>query len=153
MAGGQRKVLAALAWWKGRGIDQPSRAQIAAIEGYRPSSGNFNNLLGQLRTAGHIDYPQGGKVALTSDAWRGLDKHTGTAADALCSNITPRQADIIRELLKFSGPRSREQIAGAIGLEPTSGNFNNLLGFLRNGVEAIDYPERGMVELKDWVRQ
>lgn len=42
-----------------------SRDQIAEESGYAAGSGNFNNLLGKLRTLSVVDYPQQGYAEIT----------------------------------------------------------------------------------------
>lgn len=42
------------------------REDVAALTGYQPSSGGFNNLLGSLRSLGLIDYPKAGVVEAVS---------------------------------------------------------------------------------------
>lgn len=62
VTGPQQRILNAIAWWKGFGIDQPTNEQVAFMAGYSPGSGGFNNLKGSLRTLGLIDYPASGQV-------------------------------------------------------------------------------------------
>jgi len=62
----QRRILDALAWFKGLvGYHRVSRLQVAFMAGYKPGGGAFNNNLGALRSAGLVDYPNSGEVQLT----------------------------------------------------------------------------------------
>lgn len=67
ITGPQQRILNALAWWAAFGLAQPTNEQVGFVAGYAPGSGNFNNLRGGLRAAGLIDYPSGGRVALTAE--------------------------------------------------------------------------------------
>src|SRR5581483_10684224 len=60
----QSRVLQSLAFWKSIGHSQPSREQVAAVAGYRPGSGNFNNIIGSLSSLGHTTVPQPGRLSL-----------------------------------------------------------------------------------------
>ena len=53
----QQRILEALAGLAGVGLMSPNRATVAAMSGYR-QGGNFNNMLGGLRTrAGLVRQP------------------------------------------------------------------------------------------------
>jgi hypothetical protein len=65
LTGPQQKILEAM-----RSLgSHASREQIAEASGYSAGSGNFNNLLGQLRTLCVIDYPRTGEAQITD--WAG----------------------------------------------------------------------------------
>lgn len=145
----QRKVLEALAFWDGLGIHQPTRVQVGNAAGYSPSSGGFANLLGTLRTAGHIDYPAGGCVALTEGGRAQAPTPDGrTPIERVNSILSGPQERVLAAILR--GPGSREEIAEATGYSATSGGFANLLGSLRS-LGLIDYPGKGQVEAADWL--
>lgn len=152
----QQKILNALAWWKAFGIDQPTREQVGFIAGYSPGSGGFANLTGGLRSAGLIDYPAGGKLALT-DAGCALGETPATGLT--------REAFHDRVRAKLSGPQVRLldpileaypaaitvlQVAGVAGYSAGSGGFANLRGSLRT-IGIIDYPASGQVRAADWL--
>ena len=46
-------------------IEKDDTELVAEASGYSAGSGNFNNLLGQLRTLCVIDYPRTGEVEIT----------------------------------------------------------------------------------------
>jgi len=150
-SGRERRVLTALAFWHSIGHDTPSREQVAAIAGYSPSSGTFRNIIGGLRTAGAIDYPpEGGAIFLTGAAGGSLTLEA--ARDMLLANLEPRQRKIIDSLCETAVSRSRGELGGRTGYEPTSGTFRNILGSLRT-LKIIDYPRDGEVGLTDWARE
>lgn len=152
----QQKILNALAWWEAFGIEQPTNEQVGFIAGYSPGSGNFNNLKGQLRSLGLLDYPQPGRTSLTDSG-----KETAEAP-----SIAVTQAEFHRHVrAKLSGPQLKlfdpvlvaypdsltsERVAEAAGYSAGSGNFNNLRGQLRT-IGLIDYPRPGEVRAADWL--
>jgi hypothetical protein len=152
----QQKILNALAWWRAFGIEQPTNEQVGFVAGYSPGSGNFNNLKGQLRSLGLVDYPQPGRISLTDAG--------GDKADAPAVAVT--QAEFHRHVrAKLSGPQLKlfdpvlatypdsltsDGVAEAAGYSAGSGNFNNLRGQLRT-IGLIDYPRPGEVRAADWL--
>lgn len=151
----QGRVLGALAFWRARGIDTPTREQVAALAGYKPSTGNFGNLLGAMRSGGLIDYPTPGAIRLRDDGAKAAPATElyANALEAVCANVIPRHAQILRVLAARRTPMSRIDLAHAVGLQPETGNYGNLLGYLRNSIGAIEYPATGMVALADWMRK
>jgi len=146
----QRRVLDALAWFEAVGVPQPSRPAVAFIAGSRPTSGGFKNNLGALRALGLLDYPQGGRVALT-EAGRGVATSPSFAPtvaelqEAVFSAVGGSKATIVRMLVAcYPDPLSREELADRVGVPVTSGGFKNNLGALRT-LELIDYPQTGYV--------
>jgi len=151
LSGPQRQMLGAIAWWKHMGHENPSKPQVAAICGWKVTSGHLKNVAGGLRSAGLIDYPSAGQFRLTE---------TGEAAapapdtsvdfhDALRSTLTGPQRMVFDALLEKGDTMSRQELAIACGWEPTSGHVKNVLGSLRT-LEIIDYPAAGQVALQSW---
>jgi hypothetical protein len=75
--GPQQKILDVLATLERLGLAAAHRALVGAFSGYSYTSGNFQNLLGQLKSRSLIDYPSGGLVALTA-AGREIAQPSGT---------------------------------------------------------------------------
>lgn len=145
----QMRILESLAMWAALGHASPSREMVAAVAGYSPSSGGFNNLLGQIKTAGAIDYPQPGLVALAVDGIGVIGKDEARAK--LAGNLTNPQARIVGALVD-QGERTREELGADTSYSPSSGGFNNLLGQLRT-LGLIDYPRPGSVIMSDWAQE
>jgi hypothetical protein len=146
----QRKVLDALAWCESANISPANRTQVAFLAGYTPDTGTFNNYLGALRTAGLIDYPTPGYVALTADG-----RHEAAVLDvpltpeALHATLYSKLGRSLSKLLqvvieRYPDSLSRAELAEITNYAPDTGTFNNYLGRLRS-LGLIDYPAKGYV--------
>lgn len=152
----QQKILNALAWWRAFGIDRPTNEQVGFVAGYSPGSGNFNNLKGQLRAAGAVDYPAPGTISLTDEGGAKAQTpaidvtrevfHTQVRAKLSSSQL--RLFDPI--LAAYPDAITTQCVADEAGYAAGSGNFNNLRGQLRT-IGLIDYPQTGMVRAADWL--
>lgn len=144
--GPQTKILRSLSMWAALGHAEPSKVMVAVVAGYRASSGGYANLLGQLRAAGAIDYPQPGHVRLLSAAGS-MSAEEGR--DLLLSTLSGPQRKLFDALLAH-GEMSKAELAEGTSYSPTSGGFANLLGQLRS-MGIVDYPAAGRVALVEWV--
>jgi hypothetical protein len=82
----QRRVLASIGFWSsGRYRASPSRAQVAGVAGYSPSSGGFNNLLGPAEHGG-AGHDSGGRdrVSLAAGAPHRRAEHGPGARRRCC---------------------------------------------------------------------
>lgn len=156
ITGPQQKVLNALSWWKAFGIDQPTNDQVGFIAGYSPTSGGFANLKGGLRALGLVDYPAGGRLALTS---AGDEKAQSTALEttrdafhaAVRAKLTGPQVRVLDPIMAaYPNGISSQEVADTAGYSASSGGFANLRGSLRS-IGLIDYPGAGMVRASDWL--
>jgi hypothetical protein len=151
LSGPQQRILDALAWFAAIGVDAPARSPLGAVAGSSPKSSGFEKNLSTLRTAGMIDYPSGGRVALTSHgrATANPPAHAPTAAalhEAIYQMISGPQAVILRVLVDLRGqPISREDLAARAGVSMLSSGFEKNISTLRS-FELIDYPQRGQVQ-------
>lgn len=156
ITGPQQRILDALAWWGAFGIDQPTNEQIGFVAGYSPGSGNFNNLRGQLRAAGLIAYPSGGRASLT-ESGRGVARQPDTAPTrgafhaAVRAKLKAPQLRLLDPALgAYPKSLSTDDLAAVSGYSAGSGNFNNLRGSLRT-LDLIVYPQPGYVRASDWL--
>jgi hypothetical protein len=149
VTGPQQRVLDALAWLDSIGLPG-DRLRVGFLAGYSPNSGNFNNLLGGLRTSGLLDYPGPGQVALTEagEALASPPAETVTTEqlhEKVLSKLKGPQRRVLEDLIsRYPEPATREEVAETVGYSPNSGNFNNILGSMRT-LGIIDYPSRGYV--------
>lgn len=155
LTGPQRQLLGAILWWDAIGITNPSRAQVAAIAGWRVSSGHLKNVAGACRSGGLISYPAEGLLALTDAGHAAAPEPAGPGAllDRVRDVLTGPQRQVIDVLLNHLGrPVARDEIARALGWEPTSGHLKNVVGSLRT-LELVDYPAAGTVRAVSWLIQ
>lgn len=147
----QLNLLRSLAWWQAMGHDNPSRPQVAAIAGWKITSGHLKNVIGSLNSAG-LTVSKDGHVALTEAGAAAAPEPDMalTLVDGLRAVLTTPQKQIFECLLESGQSMSRADIARAVGWEPTSGHLKNAVGSMRT-LEIIDYPSGGMVELQGWV--
>jgi hypothetical protein len=149
----QWRILEALAWYESVGLTA-SKVQLAFFSGATSKSSAYANNLGALRSAGYVDYPRQGVVALT-DAGRALaPSPSGPTTseqlqDSICDKLPGPQQRIVRALAAIA-PMSltKEEVAVTVEASPTSSAFANNLGALRS-LGLIDYPERGQVAATD----
>jgi hypothetical protein len=153
LSGSQRQFLSALAWWEAIGHPQPTRAQTAAIAGWRITSGHLKNVSESL---GLIDYPRPGHFALT-DAGRQVAPAPDTSRglhDSVRATLNGSQQQVFDFLVRADDRAqsvTRDLLARSCGWEPTSGHVKNVLGSLKT-LQVIDYPEPGHVALQGWLQ-
>lgn len=145
------RILDAIAW----GCDHFRRSSIdrdivAWLADTSPRSSSYANDLGALRSAGLIDYPSPGTLALTANGVEIAAKPPAatTRADlwaAIAAKLSPRQVRIV-DVLFDVGPVDRVTLAERAGTTSTSSSFANDLGRLRT-LGLIDYPSTGVVGL------
>lgn len=152
----QQRVLNALAWWKAFGIAQPTNEQVGFIAGYSPSSGGFANLKGGLRSLGLVDYPAGGKLALTDAGAEKAEAPTLAITReafhaAVRAKLAGPQVRVLDPIIAaYPNPISSQEVADIAGYSAGSGGFANLRGSLRT-IGLIDYPTSGHVRAADWL--
>jgi hypothetical protein len=152
LTGPQRLFLKSMAWWKAMGHPTVTRAQLAAIAGWRVTSGHLKNVAGSLSSRGLIEYPQPGMFAFTP-AGESAAPSPDLSADfheSLRSTLNGPQRIAFDNLLKARKPISRDELAAKCGWEPTSGHVKNVIGSLST-LEIVEYPRPGVVALQDWV--
>ncbi len=94
----QQRILDALAWLESVRIASARKVQLAILAHQSPKSSGYGNNLGALRTAGLIEYPSGGVVALT-DVGRAIASAPGSP---------PRNEDLWRTLeARLAAPQWR----------------------------------------------
>lgn len=150
VSGPQQRILDALASLANIGVSEASKIQLALFANASPKSSAYANNLGSLRSAGLIDYPQGGYVALTHEG-------AGLADAAHAPNSTAELQAYVRSLVGgpktaildqlihvYPSPLAKDDLAERAGASPTSSAFANNLGSLRS-LGLIDYPRKGWV--------
>lgn len=146
----QQRILDALARLEAFGVAAPQKPVLAAMTGVSSKSSGYTNNLGAMRSAGLVEYPAGGCVALTA-AGRAAsnapdrpptldDVHAGWFA------MVPRpQADLLRALVAaYPQALPKAELAARVGVSATSSGYTNNLGALRS-LGAVCYPQPGHV--------
>lgn len=150
------RILSAVRWAEEM-LKKPAvpRRIVAWMADTSPASSGFEKDLGAMRTAGLIDYPEPGCVALTAagrDLAPAVDAPTDrkTLWKAIAAKLPPRQVELIDAL--FDGAaETRDLLARKVGKSPRSSGFEKDLGRLRT-LGLIDYPETGRVRLAELLR-
>jgi hypothetical protein len=150
----QQRILDALASFEAFGLEHVAKGNVAVWAGQSSTSSGFANNLGALRSRGLINYPAGGRVALTDDG-----RALATATDPIHSvaqlheawraKLSAPQGRILTVLAElYPQPISREELADAAGQSSTSSGYANNLGSLRS-LGLLDYPSSRMVVATD----
>jgi hypothetical protein len=152
LTGPQRELLRALAWWNHMGDAAPTRAQVAAIAGWRITSGHLRNIASSLSTAGLITYPESGRLALTGEGMKVTPEPDvgATVIGGIRQNLSGPQRQVFDLLLQARTPLPRETVAEQLGWAPTSGHLRNIASSLST-LELVEYPSPGTIGLRDWV--
>ena len=152
----QQRILDAIAWWESVGIHSPDKMQVGFIAGYKPKSGNYNNLMGQLKSGGFIEYPIPGMVCLTNAGKACAEPQDGSKTlsafhQRVFDKLTTPQSKLVAVMLaRHPDAVTTEELASEAGYQAGSGNFNNLRGQLKS-LGLIDYPFPGASSAAQWL--
>lgn len=146
----QRRVLRSLHFWHSMGHENPSREQVAGIAGYAPGSGNFNNIIGTMKTSGLI-WSNGQGTLCLSSIDSDYEMNLSEAKEMLLSVLDNPQKKIISS---FNGDDSlsRDEVAERSSYAPNSGNFNNIIGKM-NTLNILERPAQGMLKISEWAKE
>lgn len=149
----ERRILGFLLMKSGQAF---SRIQIAAMTGYRVTSGGFKNALSKLNTAGLIQ-KFGTNIELNPAAIDTVrDIVNGEAPHSLqdwISKLGACEKTIYEMMLANPGEAfPREEIAATTGYQPTSGGFKNALSRL-NTIGLIKRHGDGRISLNPEVSE
>jgi hypothetical protein len=146
----KQRILNALAFLHAIGVDRPDKAQVALVADTSPNGGSYNNNLSALRTAGLIEYPLPGAVALTPAGHEVADT-TGvpsSSADlhaSLRAKLPPAKWKLVEALIAaYPEPITKAALADRVGTSANGGSFNNNVSSLRT-YGLLDYPRPGLV--------
>ncbi|MDC7808818.1 ATP-binding protein [Sphingomonas koreensis] len=135
----QQRILDQLAW-ACEAFHRPAieRQVLAIVLGVHPRTKGFLNNLGALRSAGLIDYPEGGGVALTGTGFAQAARPNIAGAplkqlrDQICKWLPAAQTRILRLAIDaHPNPIARDRLAELLNLHPRTKGFLNNLGRLR----------------------
>lgn len=146
----QQKILDSLAWFAAYIPGPTDRTMLALFCGASSKSSTYGNNLGALRTAGMIDYPGRGTVALTDLGASNAQAPDGVSTSeelqaALFARLSGPQKRILEALITiYPDSIDRTDLAITVEASPTSSAYGNNLGALRT-LGLLDYPDRGRV--------
>ena len=134
------------------GHEAPTRAQVAAKAGWKARGSHLRNRLSELRTAGLIEYPRDGVIALTPSgavAAPAPDMAVGLV-DSIRAALNGPQREVFDGLIG-AGELTRDELAQRVRWDPKGSHLRNRLSEL-SAMEIVDYPSRGAVTLQPWIR-
>lgn len=145
------RVLRALAWWRASGLNQPTREQVAFVARYTVN-GHFNNTVGNMRTAGTVDYPGPNLLELTPtglEAAPRVDPLNGGQFVEAVRSVLEHQGEpyvrVFNALIELAPETTREELAASSNYT-VNGHFNNIVGRL-NTLGVARYPRPNAVAL------
>ncbi len=146
----KQRILDALAWLEAVGITRAEKVQLALLADQSPKSSGYANNLGALRSAGLIEYPSGGQVALTKPGREAANApaRPPTTEDlhrTLESRLPAPQWRILKVVIGYYPEAiAKPALAAEAGQSASSSGYANNLGALRS-LGFIDYPRGGEV--------
>ena len=151
ITGPQQRILDALDWFEQAGNVQPSKVVVAYMAGYTAGTGTVNNLYGQLRTAGLVDYPSKKCVSLTPLGRRSVTPRSSVIAtnEELHQHVYSRLSAPLETILRIVIGRypdsiNKRELAVLSGYTPGTGTFSNYIGKLRS-MKLVEYPQPKVV--------
>ena len=146
------RILLALAEFRSIGRTAVPRSTLSAWA--RARGGHFTNTLGNLRTAGLLEYPSPGTVALTEQGLAaapevGRPPDAAALFEACCAQVGGGLPERVLRALRrvFPDPVTRDRLSELVAAR--GGHFTNTLGSLHTA-GFIEYPARGSVRLASW---
>lgn len=146
-----KRIVVAIAEWT-KTTDRPelTRAQLACMAKRSPVSSSYGNDLAALKTAGWIDYPANGLVALARHDFPEPPALTmRQVQDRVRSTLEPRWVRMLNVLLD-GREYSRDQLAKEAGRGEASSSFGNDISAMKTR-ELIEYPRPGVVRAAGWL--
>lgn len=146
----QQKILDGLAWLKGLGIDRADRVRAAMLADQSPRSSGYEKNISTLRTAGLIEYPSQGELALTpeGEAQAAAPDIPGSDAalhEAIRRHVSGPQWTLLEVLIGiYPQAVKREDLADRADVSAASSGFEKNVSTLRS-LGFIDYPSQGHV--------
>src|SRR6266851_1491597 len=153
LTGPEQRILDALAWLEGIGVDDAEQTAVAFLAGYSPRGGAYQNPRGRLRAQGLIDYRSGKLVLTEAGRCRANRPDAPLTTEDLHHRVLDRLPGPERKLLSvllevYPHGLSYEELARRTGYAEGGGAFQNPRGRLRS-LGLISYPERGSARAAD----
>ena len=149
----RQRLLNALLFFEQLGQTSAARSHVSFFCEVSPTSSTFEKDLSALRSAGLLDYPSSGFIALT-DAGRAeasipIRISLREFQEKVCRLLPPRREKIARALIaNYPQALSREDLAANVGSSETSSTFEKDLSAMRSA-GLLDYPGKNLVVATD----
>lgn len=153
LPGPQQRILNAIAWFEGLGIDAPELSAVAFLAGYTAGGGAFNNPRSALRSAGLIEY-RGDRLTLTDQGRALAEAPTSALTNAeLHARVFSRLPGPERKILAavidaYPDDVTDADLAARTAYTAGGGAFNNPKSRLRT-LGLIVYPAPKRVRAAD----
>lgn len=154
LKGPEQRILNAIAWLEGIGVESPEQPAVSFLAGYSYGGGAFNNPRGRLNVLGLVEYISGNRIRLT-EAGRQAAEAPGIPLtidgihEAVLRRLPGPEQRLLKPLLDaYPDPLSSQRLAEAAGYAPGAGAFNNPRGRLKS-LGLIEYPQPGMARARD----
>jgi hypothetical protein len=150
VTGPRQTILDAIATLEQIGASPAPKIQVALLAGVSHKSSGYQNNCGALRTAGLVDYPAGGMIALTDQGRQladgGAAPATSEAMWAFVEQLVgAAKWNLLRTLIEnYPNAVGKAELAELSGVSANSSGFQNNCGALRS-LGLLDYPSAGMV--------
>ena len=150
----QRRVLEALAWWRGAGHGRVPRARAAIVAGYSPRASTHGVLVGELVKLGLVK-TGGGTIGLTDAGvervavprFAGWEELRQTAR----SQLDPQPARVFDVVCAaMPDPIRRDAVAEALGLSPKASTAGVYIGKV-SALGLIEPAGAGHVRAAPWL--
>lgn len=151
LTGPEQKIIESLIFWKSRGYDAPSKAQVGGIAGYKSNGSTLRGIFSRLSAYGFVIYPTTGQVSLT-DAAPKLAAPSDEEARRLLFSVLGGPHQKVLEAMSEDRIYDKAEVAEATGYEAEGSTLRGIFSFLST-LEIVEYPQRGTVQVKPWAKE
>lgn len=143
----EERMLAAIAWWRAAGLNQPSPSQIGLVAGISSKSSTFRSARASLRQRGLVDY-HGKLTGLTADGLIAVEDFMPSPTMSQWHRMIREQIGSGAALRAFDhlvlvGSCSKSDLAEACEISVESSTIRSAIAALRNlGLVAKGQPIR-----------
>lgn len=154
--GPEQRILDAISFLNGIGVDEPEDSAVAFMARYAPSGGGYLNPRGHLRKRGLIEYHDGKRLTLvltpTGRSVAAIPPHdiTHDTLQARVLEVLPGPERKLLSALINAWPKALtdEELGAITNYAPGGGGFLNPKGRLRT-LGLTEYPSKGQSRARD----
>ncbi|MDD5301549.1 MAG: hypothetical protein PHS14_00455 [Elusimicrobia bacterium] len=143
-----RRILNSLARLEQLGVLPASRVQVAVYSGVTPQGGYYARVVGELKTAGLVIYPDNGALELTAQGRQlAAPGQAPQTTDQLHGDLLARLGASHRRVMEcllrhYPKPCGRPEVAEACQMDGGGGYYARLVGELKT-LGVVEYPSKG----------